>query len=51
MEGINIRCFPKLATFDHRHSIVYPCLAENALKMVLDRTFRKIEPGGDFLVR
>jgi len=33
------RCCLHLAAFDHCYPIVYTCLAENAVKMVLDRTF------------
>lgn len=36
---LHIRCCLQLAAFDHRYPIVYTCLAENAVKMVLDRTF------------
>ncbi len=36
--ALHIR-FPNLAAFDHRHPIMHTCLAEDPVKMVLDRTF------------
>ncbi len=37
--ALHVRRFPYLAAFYQRHPIVYTRLAENAVKMVLDRTF------------